>query len=348
MQAITQPSHPRTILVIGLAWVGDMVMSHSLFQTLRENDPSVIIDVLAPAWTLPLLSRMPEVRQGILMPIGHGKLGLKKRYHLGKILALNHYDEAIVLPNSWKSALIPFFAKIPKRTGWRGEMRWGLLNDMRVLDRKKLPLLVDHCAQLGCDKHSISTRPTPFPKLLVKEQILEATLQKLSLKRPTEHPLLILCPGTEGGIAKRWPERYFSALANTKIQEGWQVWLMGSPKDIEIANRVQTGIQEQYREQCINLSGKTTLEEAIDLLSLASQVVANDSGLMHISAALNVPVIGVFGPTDPGHSPPLSTKGRAVELPLSCRPCFKSTCPLKHHQCMQNLKPELVAEAFIS
>lgn len=339
------PSQPKTILVIGLAWVGDMVMAQSLFKTIHQNNPGAIIDVLAPAWTHPLLTRMPEIRQGILMPIGHGVLGIRERYRLAKRLALNHYDQAIVLPNSWKSALIPFFAKIPKRTGWRGEMRWGLLNDMRILNKKKMPLLVDRCAALGRDKDAALPPTSPFPELTVNTDALKAVLKKLSL-HPSHQPLLILCPGTEGGVAKRWPERYFSALANIKLQEGWQVWLMGSPKDVNISECVQAGIATEYAEQCINLTGKTTLQEAIDLLSLASQIVANDSGLMHIAAALNKPVIGVFGPTNPKHTPPLTPYGRVVELPLPCRPCFKPTCPLKHHQCMQNLTPELVAKAF--
>lgn len=336
----------NTILVIGPSWVGDMVMAQSLFKTIKQDNPSAIIDVLAPLWTHPLLSLMPEVRQGILMPIGHGIFGLRTRYRLGKTLALNHYDQALVLTNTWKSALIPFFAKIPKRTGWRGEMRWGLLNDMRILDRKKLPLLIDRYSALGRDKHASMPSNTPWPALLVKPEEVQNTLKKLSLDKVPNSPLLIVCPGAEGGAAKRWPIHHFARLVTIKLQAGWQVWLMGSKNDAAISNHILHEIPEPLASQCINLTGKTTLHEAVLLLSIASQVVANDSGLMHVAAALDRPLVGIFGPTDPNHTPPLSKNAKAVSIKLSCRSCFKPSCPLTHHRCMQDLKPEQVLAAF--
>lgn len=337
---------PNTILVIGPSWVGDMVMAQSLFKTIKQDNPSAIIDVLAPAWTHPLLSRMPEVRQGILISIGHGVFGLRARYRLAKALQLNHYDQAIVLANTWKSALIPFFAKIPKRTGWRGEMRWGLLNDMRVLIKTKLPLMIDRYAALGRHKNASIPSSVPLPALLVKSDEVSATLKKFSLEKSPMRPLLILCPGAEAGPAKRWPVSHFVSLAQTKIQEGWQVWLMGSKNDINISTFIQDNMSEQQALNCVNITGKTSLHEAIVLLSVASQVVANDSGLMHIAAALNVPLVGIFGPTDPNHTPPLSHNAKAVSITLSCRPCFKPSCPLTHNRCMHDLKPEQVLAAF--
>lgn len=336
----------KTILVIGPAWVGDMVMAQSLFKILKKNDPNVLIDVLAPAWTHPLLALMPEVRHGILMPLGHGVLGVGVRYRVAQALKHCNYDQAIVLTNTWKSALVPFFARIPKRTGWRGEMRWGLLNDMRHLNKKALPLMIHRYVALGYDKNR-GRDEAPWPELRVAPEVVQATLAHFSLEHRSR-PILILCPGAEGGHAKRWPEHHFAALANQKIKEGWQVWMMGSPKDLNIAQNVMAGIQEHALDQCINLTGKTTLDQAIHLLASASQVVANDSGLMHVAAALGLPVVGVFGPTDPNHTPPLSKNAQAVSIDLSCRPCFKRSCPLKYHQCMQALSPERVAAAFYS
>jgi heptosyltransferase-2 len=337
----------KTILVIGPAWVGDMVMAQSLFKTIQKNHPGTLIDVLAPAWTYPLLRLMPEVREGILMPLGHGALGLGVRYRLAQSLKTCHYDQAIVLSNTWKSALVPFFAHIPKRTGWCGEMRWGLLNDLRSLDKTAFPLMIDRYAALGYDKNRTPSN-APWPELCVTPEEVQATLAHFSLEKMPLRPILILCPGAEGGQAKRWPEDRFAVLANQKIKEGWQVWILGSPKDVPIAADVEGGIHKQYLGQCINLTGKTTLDQAIHLLASAVQVVANDSGLMHVAAALQVPLVGIFGPSDANHTPPLSKNAKAVSIDLSCRPCFKRSCPLKHHQCMQGLSPERVAAAFYS
>ncbi len=335
------------ILIVAPAWVGDMVMAQSLFKILKKNQPNTQIDVLAPAWTYPLLALMPEVSQGILMPLGHGALGLGVRYRVAQSLKQARYDEAIVLTNTWKSALVPFFARIPKRRGWRGEMRWGLLTDIRKLDKRARPLMIDRYAALGLDKNA-TLSDVPWPQLHVKPQVVESTLSQFSLEKKSEHPILILCPGAEGGDAKRWPTDHFAALANQKIKEGWQVWILGSPKDVLLAKKIQENIQASYVDHCINLTGKTSLDQAIHLLAAASQVVANDSGLMHVAAALNVPLVGIFGPTTATHTPPLSKNAKAVSLELGCRPCFKRSCPLTHHQCMQGLSPEKVAAAFYS
>ncbi len=143
------------ILVIGPSWVGDMMMSQSLYRTLKAEYPSAEIDVMAPAWCRPLLARMPEVNQALAMPLGHGALALGERRRLGHALRANGYDRAYVLPNSFKSALVPFFANVPQRTGWRGEMRYGLLNDLRVLDKAAFPLMVQRYVALAYDKQRI-------------------------------------------------------------------------------------------------------------------------------------------------------------------------------------------------
>lgn len=327
------------ILIVGPAWVGDMVMAQSLFKLIKAQQPSATIDVLAPAWSLPLLERMPEISNAIAMPIGHGKLKLIERYKLGKILRKQHYQQAIILPNSFKSALIPFFANIPKRTGWRGEMRYILLNDMRSLDKKNYPLMVQRFMALGLNaKEHLPSYQNFLPTLETSAFLQESALQKFNLN--VAKPILVICPGAEFGPAKRWPEKYFAEVANKKIQAGWQVWLLGSAKDTEVTNK----IMQLTEGRCRDLAGKTMLVETVDLLALATFVLTNDSGLMHIAAALYKPLIAVYGPTSPDYTPPLHADAQIVKLNLSCQPCFKRECPLQHNQCMQNLLPHQVLQ----
>lgn len=327
------------ILIIGPSWVGDMVMAQSLFISLKNNEPNTKIDVLAPDWTRPLLERMPEVEASVPLPFSHGELALGKRLRMANSLKEKKYDQAILLPNSWKSALIPRFAKIPKRTGWLGEYRFGLLNDIRILDKKRLPKMVQRYVMLGYPKgHSIVDN-IPSPKLSINSNTAQETLKKFNLNK-NQGPILALCPGAEFGPAKRWPEEYYADLARIKLKEGWQVFLFGSKKDAISCLK----IQDQTNHQCIDLSGKTSLGEAIDILSETSFVVCNDSGLMHIAAALDKPQVAVYGPTSPKFTPPLSEKARIVSLALPCSPCFKRTCPLKHQNCMKHLTPAHILE----
>lgn len=318
------------ILIVGPAWVGDMVMAQCLFKLLKQRQPDVIIDVLAPAWSLPLLARMPEISSAMIMPIGHGQLALRERYKIGKNLRAKKYTQAIVLPNSFKSALIPFFARIPIRTGWRGEMRYGILNDVRYLDKSRYPLMIEQFMALALSPKENLPSEYPLPEL------------RAFPKESTSQPVLALCPGAEFGPAKRWPEEYYADIANAKLNEGWAVWIFGSQKDNTVAERIMALTQER----CVNYAGKTKLEEAIDLLAIATVVVSNDSGLMHIAAALHKPLVALYGPTSPGFTPPLNTGAKILSLQLECQPCFQRECPLKHHNCMRELHPEMVLNAI--
>lgn len=333
------------LLIIGPAWVGDMVMAQSLFKTIKRVDPAAVIDVLAPDWTRPLLDRMPEVHTSHAMPIGHGVFALKERYRLAEYLKPMGYTEAIVLPNSWKSALIPWLANIPKRTGFLGECRFGLLNDFRFLDKSALPRMIDRFAALAFHKHTSVIeikKDIPYPHLEINPLSLQTTLEKFSVQDYANQRILALCPGAEFGASKRWPEKYYATVAIQKLKEGWSVWLFGSKNDQAVAAR----IQQETNHRCLDFTGKTNLGEAIELLSLANQVVTNDSGLMHIAAALQNPVVAVYGSTDPSFTPPLSNTAEIVRLSLPCSPCFKRECPLEHHQCMQALLPEQVLMAL--
>lgn len=328
------------ILVVGPAWVGDMVMAHSLFQALQQQRANAVIDVLAPAWSEPLLARMPQVRRAITQPLGHGRLGLGTRFALGKQLRSEGYAQAIVLPNSFKSALTPWWAKIPQRTGFVGEFRYGLLNDARVLHKRKLYRTVDRFVALALPATLEAVTAVPSPYLQIDPDNAQAALQALQLE--VQRPVLALCPGAEYGAAKRWPKTHYAALAKAKIAQGWQVWILGSAKDAPIGQ----AIQAQVGASCADLCGRTTLAQAIDLLSLATAVVSNDSGLMHVAAALDKPLVAIYGSSDPLFTPPLSDKAQILSLGLACSPCFKRECPLGHLRCLREISVARVLESL--
>jgi len=330
------------ILVVGPAWVGDMVMSQSLYMFLESTRPEVEIDVLAPPWSEPLLERMPEVSRALIKPIGHGELGLGRRYKLGKSLRQNKYDQVILLPNSFKSALAPFFAGIPKRTGWRGEMRYGLLNDMRVLDEQRLPLMVQRFVALAMDADKSLPGEIPAPNLAVAPDQAIDCARKFALD--VGRSMLALCPGAEFGSAKRWPAHYYAQVAKHFLAMNWQVVLFGSAKDRDVTRQIR-GLCEDS-EDCIDLAGRTELAEAVDILSLANAVLSNDSGLMHIASALQRPVLVIYGATSPSFTPPLSQNSDTVVPTLDCAPCFARECPLGHHRCMRDTSPEQVITQF--
>ncbi len=332
------------ILVLGPSWVGDMVMAQTLFACLKlRHGADCRIDVLAPDWSRPILERMPEVRQALSFPFGHGVLDLAGRRRIGKGLA-GQYDQAIVLPNSLKSALVPFFAGIPKRTGWRGEMRYGLLNDIRKLDKERYPLMIERFMALAFDKNHQLSRPYPRPTLQIDADSRDMAVARFGLE--LDRPVLALCPGAEFGESKRWPVEHYASVADQKIRLGWQVWMFGSQKDHAVCEEIRSRLIPGLREESVNLAGETSLADAIDLLSCAGAVVSNDSGLMHVAAALDRPLVAVYGSTSPGFTPPLATGVETVRLGLDCSPCFERTCRFGHYNCLRDLSPALVTDAL--
>lgn len=325
------------ILVIGPAWVGDMILAQSLFKLLKQQRPDTEIDVAAPAWTLPLLERMPEVRRGIALPFRHGKLDLRARMQIGRDLRSENYTQAILLTNSLKSAILPLFARIPRRTGFLGELRYGLLNDIRKLDKQKLPRTVDRFAALGLAPDAELPVTLPQPALAASREQAIAVLARLGRQAPAK-PVLALCPGAEYGPAKRWPAEYYAEVANQALDQGWEVWLFGSQKDIPVTGEINAST----RQRCLDLGGRTALGEAVDLMSLATAAVSNDSGLMHVAAALDKPMAALYGSSDPHHTPPMSAHAEVVYLGLSCSPCFERECPLGHLKCLVDIPPQRV------
>jgi heptosyltransferase-2 len=333
----------RRILVVGPAWVGDMVMAQSLFMYLRQAAPVARLDVLAPAWSVPLLERMPEVSEAIVAPLRHGRLGLMTRWRLGRELAQRNYHQAILLPNSWKSALVPFWAGIPLRTGYLGEQRWGLINDVRRLDRDALVMTVQRFVALArpADAPPPTSSALPRPALRVDPVAGRKSLSALDL-HPGPAPAMAICPGAEYGPAKRWPAEYFAEVALDRLQQGWQVWLLGSRDDA-----TATALVSRYCQgRAVDLAGRTNLDQVVDLLAHCRAVVSNDSGLMHVAAALGRPVAAIYGSSDPRTTPPLSERARVLRLDLPCSPCFQRRCPLGHLDCLRRLSPAQVIAAI--
>ena len=335
----------RQCLIVGPSWVGDMMMAQSLFIRLKQDHPTMAIDVLAPAWSELLLRSMPEIRDSIVMPLGHGKLGLKERYQLGKSLRPTGYDWSIVLPNSLKSALVPYWAKIPLRTGYRGEMRYGLLNDLRRLDKDVLTMTVQRFVALGIEPHPQLPPKYEFPNIRLQADYLKKTARKFSLHE--SKPVLALCPGAEYGSAKRWPENYYAQLADLMAARDYQVIILGSEKDQAVALDITKRIQHMKVTELVDLTGKTDLSEVIALLQASTVAVSNDSGLMHIAAAVNTPLIALYGSSDPLFTPPLSTHSDILNLGLSCSPCFRRECPLDTLACLQGITPEVVEKKIL-
>ncbi|MCH9698636.1 MAG: lipopolysaccharide heptosyltransferase II [Gammaproteobacteria bacterium] len=333
----------QKILVVGPAWVGDMVMAQSLFAVLKQQHLNCQIDVIAPPWSLSVAAFMPQVSQLIELNIAHGQFAGRTRYQMGFRLKSEGYTQAIVLPNSWKSALVPFFAKIPKRTGYIGEFRKGLLNDARKLDKHRLHRTVDRFVALANARFD-QLLPEIIPPALRIDDSRHLQLREQFKLNQSGSAILALCPGAEYGSSKQWPEAHYAALARHYLDKGWQIWLFGSGKDQQVCH----AINQLTLSECTDLSGRTRLSEAVELLSMATHVVSNDSGLMHIAAALNKPLVALYGSSDPSMTPPLGDHAEILSLTLDCAPCFQRECQYQHRNCMELMHPQMVVERLDS
>lgn len=322
------------ILIVAPSWVGDAILSEPLVAVLREPLGEPIVDVLAPPWCAPVYARMRGIDRIVENPLGHGELGLGRRRALAREIRARAYTRAFVLPNSFKSALIPWFAGIPRRIGYAGEGRRALLTETRRLDRTASPRLVDRFVALAVPKGRLIPTP-PAPVLVPNAANAGAAMRALKLS--THRPIAIFCPGAEYGPAKRWPAEHFIALARRLLEEGYAVWLLGSPNDQAAALPIAAAIPGVR-----DLTGRTDLGTAIDLLSLASVVVSNDSGLMHAAAAVGRPLVALFGSSSPDYTPPLSPLAQIAKIDIACSPCFQRECPLGHFKCMRELDVEVV------
>lgn len=324
---------PERILTVGPSWVGDMVMAQALFIELAERFAGCQIDVLAPAWSLPVIARMQQVRNGIDVDVSHGEFGLLHRRRLGHALRQNRYTRAIILPRSFKSALVPWFANIPIRSGFRGEMRYGLINDVRVLDKTILDQTVKRFVALGRERGDLP-ESVPYPRLTVSPENQADAMADLGLD--PGRPAVALMPGAEYGPAKCWPLENFRTIARMLGDAGYAVWVLGSTKDAASGRAIAEGGLAQ------NLCGRTGLADVIDLLAYCDHAISNDSGLMHVASAVGTRVHALYGSSTPEYTPPLTAKRTIHFLDLECSPCFERRCPLLHLNCLTGIAPETV------
>lgn len=329
----------KRLLVIGPSWVGDMVMAQSLFITLKQRYPGAILGVVAPAWSQPILARMPEVDEVLPLSVNHGEFGLTTRRDLSKRLK-GRFDRAIVLPRSWKAALVPFLARIPERVGFLGEQRYGLLKERRKLDKQVLDQTVKRFVALGLpEEEAASGRfAVPQPRLEIdRDNLVNLRIQHALSSRPA----IGMMPGAEYGPSKQWPLAYFHTLAERLVDDGFEVRIFGGPKDHIAGKEIVKGLPQAH-----NLCGKTALADVVDLLADCRQVVTNDSGLMHVAAAVGTRVQAIYGSSSPDYTPPLTSNAHIHYLGLDCSPCFKRECPLGHTNCLKQIDVERVHHAI--
>lgn len=342
------PSEAKTvsggerILVVGPSWVGDMVMAQSLLMVLKQRHPDCVIDVMGPAWSAPIINRMPEARRAITLDVGHGKFALRTRWQLARQLK-GKYDRAIVLPRSMKAALVPFLARIPQRVGFTGEQRYVVLNQRYSLDKSVLNQTVKRFVALGLPPGN--TAPDiPYPHLRVDEKNQYTLLKRFGLADSVLKDKLVgLMPGAEYGPAKQWPLSHFRQLAESLVAQGYSVIVLGGPKDVAAGDSIAEAGHGIY-----NLCGETRLEDAVDLLAACVQVVSNDSGLMHVAAAVGTYIQAIYGSSSPRYTPPLTSRSDIHWLALECSPCFERVCPLGHTHCLKEILPQRIEQAIFS
>lgn len=337
VSAITAANGVSRLLVIAPNWIGDAVMAQPLLRLLKQQYPQAAIDVLAPAWIAPVLRAMTEVDTILETPFRHGALQLRERWRFSRLLRERGYMAAYILPNTLKFALLPWMAGIRKRIGYRGESRYGLINVMHYDDKNKPRPMVAFYAALALAPSEGLPAGLPKPVLTVVPEQRDQALSSLGLRQ--DQPLICFAPGAEFGTAKRWPPGHFAQLAHHILQRhpNAQIVLLGSGKDSEVCDLIRSLCPAVH-----HLAGKTSLDQAVALMSAATAMVSNDSGLLHIASALNRPVIAIYGSTDPDHAPPFSDIACSLSLKLECAPCRQRECPLQHHDCMEKLLPEMV------
>ena len=332
------------ILVVGPSWVGDSVMAQTLYKRIKKELPSSQIDVMSPHWSLSLLERMPEVCKKIVSPFSHGETKLLERYRLGQGLKKENYDRAIVLTNSLKSSLIPYFARIAVRTGWLGEFRYGLINDIRSSKKLKKSLMIEKFAALSLYEENYSIENLTFPELEIDFANQRKFLEEFSIDYSKN--TMAICPGAEFGPSKRWPAEYYAEIAKFYVNKGWNVLCIGSKNDedigIEIGSLNNLGCNESF----INLIGKTSLQDAIDILAFTEKVVTNDSGLMHIAAAVKTPLVALYGPSSPEYTPPLISKKKILRKTQGYEKVRYGSNEKGYHQSLLDIKPEEVLDAL--
>ena len=328
---------PSPILIVPYIWIGDFVRCHSVVQLLRERFPDRPVDILATTLCAPLTDYMPGLRRAIVADLPRSRLALPEQAKLASRLRREGYGTVLIMPRTWKAALAPFLAGVPERIGFFGEARVFLLNDLRFGERR-LPRMVERCATLAFPAHAKLPPALPAPRLDVPAAEAAGWRAKRGLAGNTR-PVVALAPGAVGP-SKRWPGSAYAALARRLIADGFSVWVVGGAQEKRLAAEIVGDTTAR------DLTG-ADLREAILALACASVAISNDSGLLHVAAALGTPSMGIFGPTSPWHWGPLNPLAATIEMKsaLACRPCHRPVCRLGHHRCMQEITPDQVLAA---
>jgi len=332
------------ILIVGPSWVGDAVMAQSLYKIIKDFNPESKIDVLSPEWASGVLNRMDQVNNLIFLPFGHGDLNIKGRIGFGRSLRDRTYDQAIILTNSLKSSFIPFAANIPKRTGWLGEMRYGFVNDIRKVNKAHYGLMIEKFSCLSPEPILQDDYKIPWPSLRVDPLNLSKLLEKYGFDKSGKS--IAICPGAEFGPSKRWPTRYYAEVVKHYLLENWQVIILGSKKDLPVAREIEDQVSLKDKSFLFNFTGQTSLEDTVDILSTCDLVLTNDSGLMHIAAAVDVKLLALYGPTSPKFTPPLSKKARIIQKTEGFEKIRKGKLVDGYHYGLEMIKPEEVLESL--
>ena len=325
-------------LIIAPQWIGDAVMTEPLLRRLQARGERLTVGALP--WVAPVYRAMTQVAEVIEFPFAHGGLQFKARRHLARQLE-GRFASAYICPNSLKSALLPFLASIPKRIGYLGEARVGLLTHrLKNPSRERRPPMVAFYSALSGDADVANDRP----RLQLDSAQVDQTLQQIGLQHAGYY---VFVPGAEYGPAKRWPAVHFAELARRLDRT---VVLLGSDKEYPLCDEIAAPVNAEQPGKCLNLAGKTSLAQAFAAIAAAKSTVTNDSGLMHVAAALGVSQVAIFGSSSPLHTPPLNAKAsvlwlknRPTYLPaLDCAPCFERQCPLGHTRCLVDIEPREV------
>jgi heptosyltransferase II len=336
-QTTVSSAHEAPVLIIPYMWIGDFIRCHTVVKLLHQRCPGRSIDVLTTNLCAPLLDYMPGVRRGIVGDLPRSRLALSQQTRLARELRAQGYGQALIMPRTWKSALAPLLAGIPQRTGFVGELRLGLLNDLRWGERK-LPRMIDRCAALALPNHAPPPSNLPLPELVVPQSEVSAWRERMGLT--VDGPVVAFAPGAVGP-SKRWPSAYYAAVASRLASDGISVWVLGGPNERPLAAEIAAnGMARDLTSD--------DLRNAVLAFAAADVALSNDSGLLHVAAAVGTPSIGVFGPTSPWHWAPLNPLAAVIETetPLSCRPCHKPICRLRHHRCMRDIETTRVVAAI--
>ena len=326
----------QKLLIIPQNWLGDIVMSQTLLKKIKSNNPKTSIDILVNSSLKNLVERMPEINKVIILDCSHRELGLFKRLRLAKEIKKSSYDRSIVLSRSLKSSLIPYFAKIPIRTGELGELRYLLINDLKEFSKESRRKTASRYISMYSDNNE-KLSENYYPSLDSNSENIKNLSEKYDLKK--DKKVIIFAPGAAFGPSKMWPVNKFRELGK-KLNNDFKILILGSNNEKSIGNDIVTN------KNMVNLCGKTSIADAVDLMHISKFCVSNDSGLMHLAAATNTKSISIYGSTSPDFTPPL-TKNKDIHYKgMSCSPCFEKKCKYGHYNCLVDIHSDDVFKSF--